>query len=60
MLDESCLLQYKSRIQIEMTYLDICLPCFTEFGELRRYKVMFCITAYCLGTSTYICLQHGF
>lgn len=60
MLHELCLLRYKSRIQIEMTYSDIRVQCFIESGELRRYEVTFCVTAHYLGTLTYICLQHGF
>lgn len=49
MLLESCLLHYESRIQIEMTYLDIRLQCITEFGELRRYTVASCINRILFG-----------
>lgn len=49
MLLESCVLHYESRIQIQMTYLDICLQCITEFGELRRYAVASCINGILFG-----------
>jgi len=40
MLLESCLLRNESRIQIEMTYLDICLQCITEFAWFLIFSIL--------------------